>query len=79
MAADLKYVPIQELIGTLTLDGVLEFEKELVTSGWNVFVCNFLKLALHDNFLKFRENHHEQQTDQETGADSGGSAETEHV
>jgi hypothetical protein len=33
MVAELKYLLIQELIGNLTLDSVLKFEKELVTSG----------------------------------------------
>jgi hypothetical protein len=33
MVVELKYLPIQELIGDLTLDSVLKFEKELVTSG----------------------------------------------
>ncbi|KAK2427193.1 hypothetical protein QL285_025788 [Trifolium repens] len=55
MVAELKCLPILELIGDLTLDSVLKFEKELVTSGWNVFLSNFGNLILHDSFSKFRD------------------------
>lgn len=64
---NLRYAPILENTGTLTLDGVLEFEKELVTLGWNMFACTFLKLTLPDNFLNFQKEFPEQQI-------SGGSA-----
>ncbi|CAJ2639926.1 unnamed protein product [Trifolium pratense] len=79
-----KYLPIQELTEDLTLNNVLKFEKDLVRSGWNVFLFIFLKLTLHDSFLKFRKQTG-QQTNQETehvpapGVDSGGSAKIEHV
>ncbi|RHN61962.1 hypothetical protein MtrunA17_Chr4g0042291 [Medicago truncatula] len=67
MVGNLRYAPILENTGTLTLDGVLEFEKELVTPGWNMFACTFLKLTLPDSFLNFQTELPEQQI-------SGGSA-----
>jgi hypothetical protein len=47
-----------------------------------VFLSNFVNFTLHDNFSKFRDKQIEQQTNQKTEhvpADSGGSAEIEHV
>jgi hypothetical protein len=47
-----------------------------------VFLSNFVNLTLHDSFLKFCDKQIEQQTNRKTEhvpADSGGSAEIEHV
>jgi hypothetical protein len=47
-----------------------------------VFLSNFVNFTLHDSFSKFRDKQIEQQINQKTEhvpADSGGSAEIEHV